>query len=180
MNIFFGLLVQALMLFVFLFDPSELNAGASLLTLPDWAVYIAIILGNVTWVLGILLLFVAVIFTFSTYHEGGKNLETIIDEVIKKNKRSSKIMAHISLGVSYVIAIIGVGSGFWFVGLMSICANVSLNEFRRRYWNRIEANRFGGIDDTPTAAQETRDETEFGDLFKDFIDGKVTDVSDED
>ena len=170
-----GLVVQLILLFVFLFNPTELNVGATFATLPPWALSIATILGNVTWLWGLLVFFVACIYTFATFYEGGRLLNNLVDEAIKQNKKTSKLMSTILLITSCIISIIGVGSGFWFVGISTLLANWSLMGYRTQYWKRKE---LGIFDDMEDAAIRT--ESESNALFGDFLEGKFRDITDDD
>jgi len=172
-----GLIVQSLLLFIFLFDPTELNIGMTFLALPTWALSIATVLGNVTWLWGLLVLFVAIIYGFSTFYEGGRLLNDLIDEAIKKNHKSSKLLSTVLLITSSVISIIGIGSGFWFVGIATLSANWSLAGYRTEYWKRKDSSLFTDMEDTAT---DDKTGTEFDDLFNDVIEGRFKNVTDDD
>jgi len=171
-----GSVIQALLLFVFLFNPTELNIGATIVTLPPWALSISTILGNVTWLWGLLVLFVAIIYTFATIHNNGELLTQLVDAAITANIYTNKFMSDVLLTTSCIIAVIGLGSGFWFVGLTTLLANLSLMEYRKRYW---QCKKRGVFDDMEAATKASESETEFNDLFDDVIEGEFKNLKDD-
>jgi len=105
------------LLFAVFFDPTEAALGSSLVTLPQFALTTAEILGNVTWLIGLLYLFVTVLFVALLLDITPR--EEYVASVIKGGgAKGLKAKWHRFFSVPFFasMAVIAIGSGFWFTG----------------------------------------------------------------
>lgn len=105
------------LLFAVFFDPTEAALGSLLVTLPPFALAFAEILGNVTWLIGLVYAAATAYFIWILVEED--NRENYVGKVIKNgNEKGLKKKWHFWLTrpLFTITALIAIGSGFWFTG----------------------------------------------------------------
>lgn len=116
--------VMFLVLFAVFFDPTEMGLGNQFVTLPGWALTTAEVVGNATWLAGILYLFIAFgslmcLFSDKIYTEAYKAEKAKDTDFAKAVARQAKRKRWFELPkwlLFLSLAIIALGSGFWFTG----------------------------------------------------------------
>ena len=119
-----GYSIMVMVLFAVLFDPTEMALGAKYVTLSASALTLAEVIGNFTWVFGVLYMVVAfgagcVLFTDEALDGALKDTSTFKALLPKWYKT---LLSYVSI----VASLITIGSGFWFVGVMWFLAMLML------------------------------------------------------
>lgn len=134
-----SVIIQTVLIFTFLFDPSSLNVGADLVVLPQVMVVIATLLGNVAWVYGAVCMFATVVFCTMRIPEFRVHRERVVTEAVAASQLTPnhKGMAGMLVVTGYIIFLIGVGSGFWFTGTFGLLTLMIMTPFRADVWDGI-------------------------------------------
>ena len=112
-----GTALYVSLIFAVLFDPTEAALGSSLIALPQFALATAEILGNVTWLIGLLYFFVTILFLALLVFRDFR--EEYVALVVKGGAaKGFKAKWHRFFSVPFfaIMAVIAIGSGFWFTG----------------------------------------------------------------
>ena len=120
--------IYATMIFTVLFDPSELALGAQFITLPAFLSVMAEGLGNITWLVGILYLFITIIaVVLLSADEAFDNMiaKCKADESFKNYKMKWRTIPMIIIGL--IVSLVALGSGFWFTGFFWFVGIISWN-----------------------------------------------------
>lgn len=138
-RIFTSIVIQTLLLFTFLFDPSALNIGGDIITIPPITTGLATILGNVTWVFGLICLLAVVVFAWLSLDDQQEKLDEVVSEAVSNAEMplSLKCIADVLVWTAAVIYGIGLGSGFWFVGSVGLIATMITTKYRRLFWEQM-------------------------------------------
>ena len=131
--------ILAMVMFAVLFDPTEMALGSKYVELSAGWLSFAEVVGNFTWVFGIIYMLVilgagAAIFSEEALQKAIKEAQ---DEKTFKAFRArwyKSIMSYVSMGLSLV----AIGSGFWFVGITWLVAILMLKGMMARIRNTDE------------------------------------------
>lgn len=131
-----GYIIFLLMAFAVFFDPTEMALGAKFITLPTGLLSIAEVLGNVTWVIGILYCLIAIGSLMTLFNS------EVYDETMVKAKANGDIKHYrkkwFELPLFFIVmsmAIVALGSGFWFTGSAWILALLLVKAVKQKVRN---------------------------------------------
>jgi hypothetical protein len=126
-----GYVLLALVLFAVLFDPTEMALGGDYITLSAGMLSFAEIVGNFVWLFGVL--YAIIIFGVVTLFVDDDNFEKALEQnrdagLLKGYAKKWYELPHFVLNMT--IALIAIGSGFWFTGTALALALIAIRALR--------------------------------------------------
>lgn len=120
-----------------------------MITLPSWSVALATMLGNALWVYGLWSLVTTISIAWLSLEDQRQTLNITL-QAVKDNKQlqhSHQWMSNVLVWTGGTISVVGIGSGFWFVGSVGLLSVVVLSNYRQLFWQYM-ANPDIKISDT--------------------------------
>ncbi len=126
--------LPVIMWFIIMFDPSGIALGSTLITLPPFLLGTAELLGNMIWVLGLILLIISgVLITLLAIRD---LFEKLVEDTIKATAAAGVVVSKYTLVdkdgnkflreqafrvkainiVNIIFSFLAIGTGFWFTG----------------------------------------------------------------
>jgi hypothetical protein len=136
-----GYFSMAVMMFAVLFDPTEVALGLMVFpNISEWVTTLATIIGNVTWLFGLILLVGIVYMTLVLL------IDDLYDKIIKSIIMSGNITRFVNLSgwntfrliLFTTCSLVAIGSGFWFVGLTWLIMLQLTFVYSRRIRNSLQ------------------------------------------